>query len=125
MVMKLLWLAVGGGLGTVSRYGLSGLAQRLSNTLFPWGTLAVNILGCLAFGILWSAFENRIQISPEYRLIILTGFMGAFTTFSTFMFETGQLMREGQYLWALGNIGLQNGIGIIAVFLGLLIGKFI
>ncbi len=123
--MTWIWIAFGGALGTLSRYGLAGLVQRWSGGLFPWGTVAVNLLGSLLFGLIWSAAEQRIQVTPEVRMMILTGFMGAFTTFSTFMFETGQLLREGEFWLALGNLGLQNTMGLLALFLGLAIGKWI
>jgi len=123
--MNLLWIALGGALGTLSRYGLAGWVQRWSGGLFPWGTISVNLFGSLLFGLVWSMAENRVQMTPEARLMILTGFMGAFTTFSTFMFETGQLLREGETWLALGNLGLQNAIGLLALFLGLTLGKWI
>ena len=125
MAMKLMWLALAGSLGTLCRYGLSGLMQRLTGSLFPWGTISVNIIGCLLFGLVWSVLEERVHLSSEMRVIILTGFMGAFTTFSTFMFETGQLLKESQYLLALGNVGLQNIVGLAALFLGLLLGRLL
>jgi len=93
MIMKLLLVALAGGLGTLSRYGLSGIVQRSSSGSFPWGTLVVNITGCLMFGVVWAIVENRFQISSDIRTIVLVGFMGAFTTFSTFVFETQALLQ--------------------------------
>ncbi len=124
-MQKLLLIAVAGGLGALSRYGLAGLVQRWSGTTFPWGTATVNVVGCFFFGLLWVVIEERFALSPQTRAIVLTGFMGAFTTFSTYMFETQQLLEDSQYWAALGNLGYQNGVGLVAVVLGLTLGKLI
>ncbi len=120
---KLLLIALAGGVGTLARYGLSGLVYRLAGTNFPWGTSVVNILGCFVFGLLWVLGEGRLAISGEARAIILVGFMGAFTTFSTFIFETGGLLREAQWTLALGNLALQNLVGIAALWIGFMAGR--
>jgi len=124
-MQKVLLLAAAGGLGTLCRYGLAGLVQRWTDSMFPWGTATVNIIGCFLFGMLWVVMEERFSVSPETRVIVLTGFMGAFTTFSTYMFETQRLLEDSQYLAAFGNLGLQNGVGLAAVILGLSLGKLI
>lgn len=124
-MQKLLLIAVAGGLGALSRYGLAGLVQRWTDSMFPWGTAVVNVIGCFLFGLLWVAMEERFSLSPETRVIVLTGFMGAFTTFSTYMFETQQLLEDSQYLTAFGNLGLQNALGLAAVILGLTLGKMV
>jgi CrcB protein len=122
---KLAWLAVAGALGTLARFGLSGLIYRLFGSGFPWGTIVVNVVGCFLFGIVWVLAEDRFLISGQTRLIILTGFMGAFTTFSTFAFETAQQMRDADWLLALANIALQNVVGIVCVFLGFALGRWL
>ncbi len=118
LIQKLALLAVAGSLGTLARYGLGGVVPRIFGTSFPWGTYVINALGCLAFGFVW-ALGERTVLSGEMRIIILIGFMGAFTTFSSFAFETGSMIRDGQWLLALGNILLQNVSGLIMFFLGL------
>jgi fluoride exporter len=120
---KLTLLAIAGAVGTLARYWLSGLVQRLQPTLFPWGTFAVNGLGCFLFGIVWALAEERMVISGQTRLILLVGFMGAFTTFSTFAFETSQLLDDSQWLLASANILLQNVLGIALVLLGIALGR--
>jgi CrcB protein len=121
---KMAWLTVAGAIGTLCRYGLGGWVQRLIPTAFPWGTLAVNATGCFLFGIVWSLAEQRMLISGQTRLILLVGFMGAFTTFSTFAFETSQMLDDGEWLLAAGNLLLQNISGVILVLAGIALGRF-
>lgn len=125
MWVKFLWLGIAGGLGTLARYGLGGLVQRVGGGGFPWGTLTVNVLGCFAAGLLWMLFENRISPSGQVRVIVLVGFMGGFTTFSSFMLETSLLMRDAEWLRAVGNLTLHNTVGMIALFLGLALGRYL
>lgn len=126
---KLLLIALAGGLGSLCRYGLAGAAQRLAATagygFFPWGTFCVNALGCLLFGLAAGALENRLHLAPEVRLVLLTGFMGAFTTFSTFAYEGAALVSQGQHLAALMNILGQNLLGLAMVIAGLALGRLI
>ena len=123
--MNLLLLGLAGAAGTLARFGLHGLVQRLAQTDLPVGTLAVNALGSFVFGLIWPLAEDRLLMSPETRGIVLIGFMGAFTTFSTFAFETGQLAREAQWAAAMGNIVAQNTLGIGLFLLGLSLGKLL
>jgi len=120
---KLIWIGLAGVLGTFARYGLSGVVQRACGPLFPCGTLAVNVLGCFLFGVVWSLAEDRLSISGEMRTLLLIGFMGAFTTFSSFAFETAQMLRNEQWAMAATNILAQNIFGLVALFLGLIAGR--
>ena len=120
MLMKLLTLMVAGGLGTLARYGLSGLVHRLDGSSFPWGTVVVNLLGCFAIGILWGMIDLKGLFGSSTRVLILIGFMGAFTTFSSYVLETGQLVQAGQWFPAVGNLLLQNLGGFALFVLGLL-----
>jgi CrcB protein len=120
---RLLLIAAAGAAGTLARYGLAGVVQRLAPLGLPWGTFAVNALGCLLFGVVWSLAEERMLISGATRMIVLTGFMGAFTTFSTFAFETGQLIDDSQWLAAGGNLLLHNVAGVVLILVGIALGK--
>jgi CrcB protein len=125
MIQKITLLALAGACGTLARYGLAGVVHRWLGGNFPWGTVVVNVLGCLLFGIVLVAGSERATISPEARLIILTGFMGAFTTFSTFVSETSQLLSGAELLIGFANIVLQLVAGSSGFFIGLAIGRII
>jgi len=124
MLTKTLYLCAGGAAGTLSRYWLSGVAQRLAGGSFPLGTFAVNMLGCLLFGTVWGFFESRLLPGSEVRLLVLTGFMGAFTTFSTYMFET-ELVKLGQVAMALLNVVGQSAVGLALVLAGMALGRLL
>lgn len=109
--MKLLGIAIGGGLGALARYWLSGLVQGRGEG-FPWGTLAVNALGCLLVG---AVFE---RVPDDARAFVVIGVLGGFTTFSAFGHETVDLLRGGHTNLALANIALNVVVGIGAVVLG-------
>lgn len=119
------WLSLAGAAGTLARFGLSGLVQRAAGGTFPWGTATVNALGCFLFGVVWMAAEERLVISGETRLVILSGFMGAFTTFSTFAFETAALLRDAQWIAAGVNFAGQNLLGLALMFAGLAVGRWL
>ena len=121
--MKVLLLFLAGGFGTVLRYALSSAVQRHAGLSFPWGTMAVNLLGCFLFGLFWSLMESRVDISREWRSVVLVGFLGGFTTFSSFAFEATGLLRDGAWLPALGHVVGQNVLGVALVMLGLAVGR--
>ena len=123
MWKEMLLLAVAGGAGTLARYGTVSLFEHCFGRFLPWGTIAVNLLGCLLFGLIWSLAEERTVISPQSRFLLLTGFMGAFTTFSTFAFETGWYLQHSEWLLAALNLLGQLLGGIILVFVGLILGR--
>ena len=125
VLQKLSLLALMGAIGTLVRYGLGGFVQAHCGKIFPWGTVVVNLSGCLLFGIVWSSLEERWPTSGETRAIILVGFMGAFTTFSTFMFETERLLRDAEWWPALGYFTIHNVGGLAALVAGLAVGRFL
>ncbi len=96
-MQKLFLVGCGGFVGSVARYVIAGLVQRLTGSFtFPYGTLAVNLLGCFAIGALSGLFESRGVFSEPTRLFLLVGMLGGFTTFSTFVVETFSLLRDGE-----------------------------
>ena len=118
---NLLLAGLGGFFGAMGRHGLSGLTQRLTGSpWFPVGTLVVNVLGCLAIGVLAGVAESRGAFTPERQAFLLTGLLGGFTTWSAFGYESVQLMRSGQLGLAVLNVALQLGLGLGAVFAGIL-----
>lgn len=120
---QLLLLALAGAAGTLTRYGLATWVQRWAGPAFPWGTLAVNLVGCLLFGLVVALSEGRALVGPQARLILLTGFMGALTTFSTFAFDTTQLASHAGWTLALVNVAAQNVLGLASVYAGLALGQ--
>ena len=125
MPQKFVWLALAGAMGTVFRYALAGAVHRIDGTSFPWGTVVVNLTGCFLAGLLWSMLEARWSVSGETRTVILIGFLGAFTTFSALILETGKLLRSAEWLYAGSNLILQNGLGLLALFFGAALGRMI
>jgi CrcB protein len=113
----ILAIAVGGALGSLSRYGITIGAERCISANFPYGTLTANLIGCLLIGILWSYF-GRVHLSHEFRLFIFTGFLGGFTTFSTFARETDQYFRGGEILHGVLYLLVSNIAGLAMVALG-------
>jgi len=121
--MQITGIAVAGSAAAVARFGLGHWVTTLtSESGFPWGTVVVNILGCLLFGLVVGLLHEGHSLH-HWRPILLTGFLGAFTTFSTFVFETQKLINDSQYVAAFGNLALQNLIGLAAVIAGLAIGQ--
>ena len=119
--MNLLLIAIGGAIGSVARFLFSSLVQRVVPTLFPFGTFAVNVVGCIVFGLIAGvAARERVTLAPEARAFLLTGVLGGFTTFSTFAFESVHLLSDGQFLWAATNITGQVVAGLAGLWMGYL-----
>ena len=118
-LLNLIYVGVGGFLGSIGRYLLAGAVYRIfPNLNFPIGTTVVNILGCLLIGFITGLVEVRNLLGPELRIFILIGVLGGFTTFSTFGFETFALLRDGTFVPALANVMVQVMLGISAVWFG-------
>jgi CrcB protein len=121
-MMRWVYLVLFGALGTVTRAEVSALVQRAAGPAFPWGTVAVNLVGSFLFGLVWEAAATSPH-AADVRLAALTGFMGAFTTFSTFMFDTAGLVESSRFGAAAGNLLLQNGVGLACIWAGLAVGR--
>ena len=118
------WLLVmlGGSLGAASRYAVSLLTARLFGPQFPYGTMLVNLAGCFLIGLLFALADRSRLLTPDVRLLLITGYLGALTTFSTFSLETVNAGRAGLTLQSLTNILINNLGGLSLTWLGLRLG---
>lgn len=119
---KWLYLAGGGILGTVARYVLAGVIYQKMGAEFPYGTIGVNLIGCFLIGFFDTIFESKFLFGPAMRIFLMTGFCGAFTTFSTFLLETSNLIKDGENLRAFLNVSVSIVLGFIVFRLGVLLG---
>ena len=118
-MQNLLAVGLGGCLGAIARYGIGNLIRSQFGEKFPWGTLAVNVLGCLLIGVLLGWITSRESVSRSTERFLGTGILGSLTTFSTFGHETIKLVHDGALGSALGNIALNVVVGLVAVSVGL------
>jgi CrcB protein len=122
-VLQTIAIAVGGAAGALLRFWVSSGVYAVVGREFPYGTLVVNVLGSLLMGLLHVFFIERMTVGPEVRAVVLIGLLGAFTTFSTFSIETLNLLEQADYLKAVMNVLLSVIACIIAVWLGVVIGR--
>jgi CrcB protein len=115
-----------GGLGSVLRYLMGPAVQRsFEGWMFPIGTFSVNMLGCFVIGLLGQLAESKGMFTGDMRAAVFVGLLGGFTTFSSFGFETFQLIRDGQFLYAAANALLQLVLGLLCVWLGFIVGRLV
>ncbi len=117
--MILLMVGLGGLVGAVLRYSASTWVQGLFEGGFPFGTLAVNVVGCLAIGLVVGYADGRRPLNTEVQAFLMVGVLGGFTTFSAFGIDTINLLRGGDYFGGVMNVALQLGVGLAAVVVGL------
>ncbi|HJW81730.1 MAG TPA: fluoride efflux transporter CrcB [Acidiferrobacterales bacterium] len=120
---QILAIAAGGAVGSVLRYGLSTWVHALLGRGFPYGTLAVNVLGCLAMGVLFVLLVERMGESAVWRAGLLIGVLGGFTTFSTFSIETFNLIEQGAMARAAGNMAVSLVLCVGATWLGVILAR--
>ena len=123
--MEIVLIALFGAAGCVSRYALSGVAYRVLAVDFPYGTLAVNVIGSLLLGFFVEGGARFTLLSPEVRTAVAIGFFGGFTTFSTFSYETIRMFEEGSYMLAGLNIILSLFVCLLAALGGILLIRYI
>ena len=120
--LKLLSVALAGAIGAMCRYALVTYVHRDPSLGFPWGTLVVNLVGCLLIGIVMGVFDGRVHFAAPARALVFAGFLGSFTTFSTFALETQNLLDSQPHM-AFLNIFLHVGVGLMLVYGGLMLGR--
>lgn len=122
-MMNIMYIAAGGALGAVMRYLVSTGVHAILGRGFPYGTLTVNVAGSFFMGFLFVFMLERSSLGPEWRALVLIGFLGAFTTFSTFSIETLNLFENGAVVRALANILVSVITCILATWLGIILGR--
>ncbi len=115
---KLILIGLAGFIGTLGRYWLSGVVARRYGETFPMGTLVVNLVGCFLVGLLFYLLQERFLVNQTVRTVILIGFLGGFTTFSSFGLQTFTLLQDGEFGLAVLNILGANLIGLVLVWAG-------
>jgi CrcB protein len=123
MLWKVLAVAAGGALGAVARMGLGGFIDQRIPEHFPWDTMVVNVIGCTLYGIIWYEIDKHVRVPADLKPFLITGLLGAFTTFSTFAYNSAMLVEKGQYLFSLANIVAHDVLGVVAIFAGRAIGR--
>lgn len=123
--MRWIQLAVGGVAGTFARYLLAGAVYSVLGAGFPYGTLVVNLSGCFLIGFLASVAEEKFFLGPSARLLLMIGFCGAFTTFSTFMLETANLIKNGETFRAFLNVLLSVIVGFFVFRIGVFLAEIL
>lgn len=124
-MLQIFLVMAGGALGSVSRYGASLLAVRIWGTAFPWGTLFVNLVGCFLIGFAYAMAEREIMLDHHGRLFFITGFLGGLTTFSSYGLESVNAFGSGSLHIAFLNIAANNVLGLLLVFTGIFVAKFL
>ena len=122
---KYVELIIGGSIGTVARYLLGGFVYSVFGTSFPYGTLVINLSGCLLIGFLSTMAEQKFLMGSNIRVMLMIGFCGAFTTFSTLILETNNLVRDGEMMRAFLNLLVSIVAGFILFRIGVLAGEII
>ena len=121
--MRSLWIGVAGFFGAVVRYQLDSLISRHGRGAFPWGTLVVNLTGCFLLGLLFTVSSGRLDANPALRTALTVGFVGAYTTFSTFSLQAVRLTEDGAVALALGYVAASVVIGLLAAWAGMATGR--
>ena len=124
-MLRVLFIGLAGLAGTLCRYWLSGVLARRYGETFPAGTLAVNVAGCFLIGFLFYMFQERYVVGQTARTVVLIGFLGGFTTFSSYGLQTFTLLRDGEFAYAAANVFASNLLGLLMVWGGYALAKLL
>ena len=124
-MLRVLFIGLAGLVGTLCRYWLSGVLARRYGETFPTGTLAVNVAGCFLIGFLFYMFQERYVVGQTARSVVLVGFLGGFTTFSSYGLQTFTLLRDGEFAYAAANVFASNLLGLLMVWGGYALGRLL
>ena len=122
-MVKYWMVGMGGFIGAIARFALGSYIGNRVGSRFPYGTLVINVSGSFLIGFILTMLAQRIDASPNWRYLIPIGFIGAYTTFSTFEYETLRTVQDGQILIAMANVGLSVIAGFAAVWIGVMVGR--
>jgi len=121
--VKYIMVGIGGFLGAIARFWVGGYVYERMGTKFPYGTFVINVSGSFVIGLVMSILTERTHLHPNWRYLIPIGFIGAYTTFSTFEYETLAAARDGAWVVALANVVLSVAFGFVGVWLGMVAGR--
>ena len=124
-MLRVLFIGLAGLVGTLCRYWLSGVLARRYGETFPAGTLAVNVAGCFFIGFLFYMLQERYLVGQTARTVVLVGFLGGFTTFSSYGLQTFTLLRDGEFAYAAANVVASNLLGLLLVWGGYALAKLL
>ena len=124
-MLRVILIGLAGLVGTLCRYWLSGVLARRYGETFPAGTLAVNVAGCFLIGFLFYMFQERYVVGQTARTVVLVGFLGGFTTFSSYGLQTFTLLRDGEFAYAVANVVASNLLGLLMVWGGYALAKLL
>jgi len=123
--MTLIFIAIGGSVGAVARYLVDARVSTLTGGGFPWGTFAINVSGSFLVGLLFALITERAALPAEWRGPLMIGFLGSYTTFSTWALESWRMVEDGAWLLAAGNLAGAVVVGVVAVVGGVTVGRLI
>jgi CrcB protein len=123
--LDVLWVGVGGGVGAITRYLLGLWIAERFGTALPWGTFVINVTGSLMIGIILTVLTDKVVADPVWRLLLVVGFLGGYTTFSSYTFEALTLANAGEWVFALAYVLGSNVVGLLAVVLGAVVAHLV
>jgi fluoride exporter len=122
-VTELLWVGLGGGAGAITRYALGLWIIQRAGLAFPYHTFVINLTGSFLIGLILVVLTDRLMADPAWRLLLVVGFLGGYTTFSSYTFEALQLLEHGEHLRAAAYLLGSNALGLLAAYLGTLLAR--